>query len=135
MSTTAKQLSPNVWVAPQIAITDLPALAAEGVTRIVSHRPDGEDPGQPSASEMAMAAEASGLAFIHAPVSGMPGAGAVEATAEALRDGAPVLMFCRSGTRSTIAWALAMRSLDRADAHSLRADAAAAGYDISRLPL
>ena len=84
---------------------------------------------------MSAAAVAAGLEFVHAPVSGMPGADAVKATADALEDGVPVLMFCRSGTRSTFAWALAMRSLGRADGDTLRAAAAAAGYDISRLPL
>jgi uncharacterized protein (TIGR01244 family) len=44
-------------------------------------------------------------------------------------------MFCRSGTRSTFAWALAMRALDRSDAKTLRETAASAGYDLSRLPL
>lgn len=135
MSTTARPLFPDVWVAPQIDPADLPALAEQGIRRIVSHRPDGEEPGQPSAAEMSAAAAAAGMAYVHAPVSGMPGEDAVKATADALEDGAPVLMFCRSGTRSTFAWALAMRSLDRVDADTLRSAAAAAGYDISRLPL
>lgn len=135
MSLIARPLSRNVWVAPQIALEDLPSLAAQGIRRIVSHRPDGEEPGQPPATEMAAAAQAAGMAFIHAPIAGMPGEDAVAATAAALQDSAPVLMFCRSGTRSTFAWALAMRSLERADPDTLRATAAAAGYDISRLPL
>ena len=135
MSITAKPLSEGVWAAPQIEIGDLPALAEQGIRRIVSHRPDGEDAGQPSATMMANAARAAGLAFVHAPVTAKPGPEAIQATADALEDGALVLMFCRSGTRSTIAWALAMRALDRADADTLRATAASAGYDISRLPL
>ena len=135
MSTMARPLFPDVWVAPQIDPADLPALAGQGLRRIISHRPDGEDPGQPSAAEMSAAALAAGLEFVHAPVSGMPGEDAVRVTADALEDGAPMLMFCRSGTRSTFAWALAMRSLGRSDGDTLRAAAAAAGYDISRLPL
>ncbi|WP_269513951.1 TIGR01244 family sulfur transferase [Brevundimonas subvibrioides] len=135
MSLTARPLSPNIWVAPQIALEDLPSLAAQGIRRIVSHRPDGEEPGQPSATEMAVAAQAVGMGFTHAPVVGMPAEDAVAVTAGVLQDDAPVLMFCRSGTRSTFAWALAMRALNRSDAQTLRETAAAAGYDISRLPL
>ena len=135
MSLIARPLSLNVWVAPQIALEDLPSLAAQGIRRIVSHRPDGEDPGQPSAAEMAAAAQAAGMAFIHVPIAGMPGEDAIAATAGTLQDDAPVLMFCRSGTRSAMAWALAMRALDRSDAQTLRETAASAGYDISRLPL
>jgi uncharacterized protein (TIGR01244 family) len=44
-------------------------------------------------------------------------------------------MYCRSGTRSAITWALAIRSLGRGEPEDLRAAAAAAGYDLSRLPL
>lgn len=128
-------LEPGLWVSPQIALSDLTLLADAGVVRIISHRPDGEEAGQPSAAVVGAAAEAAGLQFVHIPVAGMPGPDAVEATARALNDRAPTLMFCRSGTRSVFAWALAMRSLDRADAESLRASAAAAGYDLSRLPL
>lgn len=128
-------LSPGTSVSPQIGVHDLPGLAEQGIRRIVSHRPDGEDAGQPSAAEMSAAALAAGMEFVHVPVSGMPGADAVQATADALEDGVPTLMFCRSGTRSTVAWALAMRSLGRADADTLRAAAAEAGYDLSRLPL
>ncbi|MFY7850619.1 MAG: beta-lactamase hydrolase domain-containing protein, partial [Brevundimonas sp.] len=48
--------------------------------------------------------------------------------------GDPVLMFCRSGTRSAVTWALAMRQAG-ADADGLRAAGARAGYDLSRMPL
>lgn len=135
MNIRANALSAGVWAAPQIGLDDVPELARLGIRRIVSHRPDSEEPGQPSAAEMSAATTAAGMEFVHAPVSGMPGPDAVKATAGALEDGSPVLMFCRSGTRSTFAWALAMRSLDRADADTLRTTAAAAGYDLSRLPL
>ena len=65
----------------------------------------------------------------------MPGPDAVRSVAAALEADEPVLMYCRSGTRSTIAWALAMRALDRAEPDAIREAAANAGYDLSRLPL
>ena len=100
----------------------------------MSNRPDGEDPGQPSAEEVAEAARTVGLDFVHAPVIGFPDEAAIEAVGDILAKGDPVLMFCRSGTRSAVTWALAMRQ-NGADADSLRAAGARAGYDLSRLPL
>lgn len=130
-----RPLAPAVWAAPQISVEDLADIAAMGVRRIVNNRPDGEDPGQPSSARMEEAVRAAGLDYVHAPVAGMPGPDAVRAVAAALEAGEPVLMYCRSGTRSTMTWALAMRALDRAGADELREAAANAGYDLSRLPL
>ena len=130
-----RRLSDTVWVAPQIAMKDLADIAALGVRRVVSNRPDGEDPGQPLSAEMEAAVRAAGMIFVHAPVVGMPSPDAVRAVAEVLETDEPVVMFCRSGTRSTVAWALAMRGLDRAEPEALRDAAANAGYDLSRLPL
>lgn len=127
-------LSDTVRVAPQIVLSDITEAAALGVKTVVSNRPDGEDPGQPTAAEVAVAAEAAGLDFVHAPISGFPDEAAVSAVGEVLAAGRPVLMFCRSGTRSAMVWALAMRRAG-ADANGLRDAAAGAGYDLSRLPL
>ncbi|WP_309628492.1 TIGR01244 family sulfur transferase [Brevundimonas sp.] len=130
-----RPLTPDVWASPQIAVADLAEVAAMGVRRIINNRPDDEDVGQPPSAEMEKAVRAAGLDYLHAPVMGMPGPDAVRAVAAALETGEPVLMYCRSGTRSTVTWALAMRALDRAQPDELRAAAANAGYDLSRLPL
>ena len=130
-----RSLSPSVWTAPQIRLQDLEAIAALGVRRLINNRPDDEDSGQPSSAEIEAAARAAGLDYLHAPISGMPGPDAVRDVAAALQADEPVLMYCRSGTRSTVVWALAMRSLDRAGPDELRDAAANAGYDLSRLPL
>jgi len=127
-------LSDTVRVAPQIALSDMAGAAALGITTIVSNRPDGEDPGQPTAAEVAAAAKAVGMDFVHAPVTGFPDEAAVLAVGEVLATGEPVLMFCRSGTRSAMTWALAMRRAG-AEPEALREAAAGAGYDLSRLPL
>ncbi|QTN18787.1 TIGR01244 family phosphatase [Brevundimonas sp. AJA228-03] len=138
MTAFYQTLDAGTLVAPQIALDSLAAFADAGVVVVISHRPDNEDPGQPSADEMASAVAAAGMRFVHAPVRGLPDEAAVTATATAIAALEPqerVLMFCRSGTRSAMAWALAMRALDRSDAQTLREAAAAAGYDLSRLPL
>lgn len=112
----------------------MPALAASGFARVISNRPDGEEPGQPSAAAMETAARDAGLGFVWIPVSGLPASDQVAAVAASLADGVPTLMFCRSGMRSAAAWAMAQR-LNGADADALRETAAAAGYDIGRVPL
>jgi uncharacterized protein (TIGR01244 family) len=126
-----------VFASAQLDIADLPQIANTGVAMLVSHRPDHEDTDQPTAAEMAEAASAAGLTFVHAPVRGLPDEAAVSATARALENAAPgraVVMFCRSGMRSSAAWAMA-RAQQGADPDALRAAAAEAGYDLSRVPL
>ena len=129
-----RPLSPTVWASPQLAPEALPALAAAGVARIISNRPDGEDPGQPTAAMMEAAAREAGMVFSWIPVAGLPGPDQVAAVAALLADGLPTVMFCRSGMRSASAWAMAQR-LSGADADALRAAAAEAGYDLGRVPL
>lgn len=131
---TPRPLSAAVWTSPQLSPDALPALAAAGVTRIISNRPDGEEPGQPTAAEMEAAARAASLDFVWIPVSGLPGPDQVAAVGEQLADGAPTVMFCRSGMRSAAAWAMSER-MRGADADDLRAAALAAGYDLGRVPL
>lgn len=129
-----RQLSPAVWASPQLPPDALPDLAAAGVRRLIGNRPDGEEAGQPTSTEMEAAARAAGLDFVWVPFTGVPGPDQVAAVADQLADGEPTVMFCRSGLRSTAAWAMAER-MRGADADDLRAAAAAAGYDLSRLPL
>ena len=129
-----RPLSPTVWTSPQLPPEALADLAAAGVRRIISNRPDGEDPGQPTAAEMEAAARSAGMDFDWIPVSGMPVPAQADAAAALLADGRPTVMFCRSGTRSATLWAMAERSRG-VDADDLRAAAAGAGYDLSRLPL
>ena len=129
-----RPLSPTVWASPQLSPEALPALAASGVARVISNRPDGEEPGQPTAAVMEAAARKAGMAFAWIPVSGLPGPDQVAAVAQLLADGLPTVMFCRSGMRSTSAWAMAQR-LSGVDSDALRAAAAEAGYDLGRVPL
>lgn len=131
---TLRTLSPTVQVSPQLSLEAPPALANSGVLRIISNRPDGEDPGQPTAAQMEAAARAAGLDFVWIPVTGLPGPDQVKAVGELLADAVPTVMFCRSGMRSTVIWAMAQR-LSGADPDVLREAAANAGYDISRIPL
>ena len=127
------RLDPTTLVSGQIAPDDMPMIAALGVTMIVNNRPDGEEPGQPKASEIEAAARAAGLGYRHIPIAGGFSAPQVAAMGEALEASeGEVLAFCKSGTRSTYLWALA-RSSRGAGADELIGQAAEAGYDLSPL--
>lgn len=126
-----RRIDERTLVAGQIRPEELKALKSEGVAMIVNNRPDGEEPGQPTAAEMEAAARAAGLGYRHIPAAGGFSAAQVQAMAEALEaaDG-QVLAFCKSGTRSTWLWALARA--ERGDSlQDLAARAAAAGYDLT----
>ena len=104
---------------------------------MVNHRPDGEEPGQPSAAEIAHAAAEARIRVVHAPVRGLPEPAAVAATRDVLDSlGADdrAVFFCRSGMRSAAAWAMAER-LAGADPQALRRAALSAGYDLGGVPL
>lgn len=133
-----RRLSPNVSVGPQISAHDIPVLVLDGFSTIINHRPDGEAPEQPSSASLEAAAHLAGLRYLHLPVTGLPDHATVSVTADRLKAdaaaGLKTMMFCRSGMRSAATWAMAQR-LDGVDADDLRAAAASAGYDLSRLPL
>ena len=136
MTATHPELIPlddRTLVAGQIAPADLAAIAAAGVRIIVNNRPDGEEPGQPTGEAIRAAAEAAGLAYRHIPVAGGLAAEQVAALADLLGESEDrLLLFCRTGTRSTYLWALA-EAQNGTDPETLMTRAAAAGYDLSSL--
>ena len=105
------RLDQRASVSGQIAPHEVAALAAQGVTVLVNNRPDGEEPDQPLAGDIEAAAEAAGIAYRYVPIVRGIGPADVEVMQEALRDaeGGQLLAFCRSGTRSALALALAKR--------------------------
>lgn len=127
-----RQLAEGVLASPQITVSDVALAAAQGVTLIVNNRPEGESDDQTPGATIERAARAAGLDYVAIPVTH---AGFSEAQVRAMAaalEGAkgPVLAYCRSGTRSTLLWALAEASLG-ADPDALAAAAADAGYDIT----
>ena len=118
--------------APQINLADVAEARRRGFTAIICNRPDGEDPGQPSAAEIAAAAEAAGLTYAHIPVRGAPGPAEVEAMRQAVDAASgPVLAYCRSGTRSITTWAIGQAMSGAMERGELVALGREAGYDLS----
>ncbi|ADL00043.1 bifunctional protein tyrosine phosphatase family protein/NAD(P)/FAD-dependent oxidoreductase [Brevundimonas subvibrioides] len=128
-----KALTPSLSVSPQLSEADVAQAARDGFRAIIDNRPDGEEPGQPSAAEMQALAASHGMGFAHVPtVGGKISDGDVAGMADALmRLDGPILAYCRTGTRSTTLWALTQAGAQPADA--LIATAAGAGYDLSAL--
>ena len=127
-----RQLSPRVFASPQIGLAEVTEAARLGVGLIVNNRPEGESDDQVPGAEIEDAARAAGIAYVAIPVTHAGFSEAqVKAMAEALASTqAPVLAYCRSGTRSTLLWALAEASRG-ANPQALAAAAAEAGYDIT----
>jgi uncharacterized protein (TIGR01244 family) len=129
------ELAPGLTAAGALSAADIEELAASGVKTIINNRPDGEDPGQLPANEARRLCAAHGIAYHHIPfVAATLTAGDIDAFDAVLKsEKAPMVAHCRSGTRSTMVWALTrMRQGD--DPAALVALGARNGVDISALP-
>ena len=128
-------LAPELSAAGKLDRDDIEALARAGVRTIVNNRPDGEDPGQLPAAEARHIADALGIAYHHIPITAATLSRAdVDAFAAVLSAAEqPVVVHCRSGTRSTLLWALT-RMREGADPFALVSEAARHGIDIAALP-
>ncbi len=129
-----RPLTDTVLVSPQISVEDVVRAKEMGVSFILNNRPEDESADQTPGDDIAAAAAAAGIGYAAVPVNHSGFApwqldGMDEALA-ATTKGGRLLAYCRSGTRSTLLWALARaRAGDNPDA--LSDIAAAAGYDLS----
>lgn len=127
-----RRVTDDFTTAPQISVADVAEAARQGFKTVISNRPDGEEPGQPTAAEIEAAAKAAGLAFFHLPVRGGPTPEQVEQTKAILAEAeGPILAFCRSGTRSIVTWSLSQAQSGALPRGELVDLGRAAGYDLS----
>jgi sulfide:quinone oxidoreductase len=103
------ELAPQVFVTGQLFETDLKLAAKQGFRSIVNNRDDGESAGQPASADLARAAVALGMAFVQFPVDPRS---ISEEDVVAFRKicdqlERPLLLFSRSGRRSTKIWEMA----------------------------
>jgi len=127
-----RTLNDTVLASPQITLEDVAIAKAQGVSLIVNNRPEGESADQTPGDAIEAAARAAGMEYLAIPIThagfSLPQVDAlVQALGEA--DG-KVLAYCRSGTRSTLLWALARAKAGDAP-EAIAAAAAEAGYDVS----
>ena len=103
MTLTAQRLTPDIAVAGQLDPAAMAEAAAAGFRSVINNRPDFEGgPTQPTTASIEAAARAAGLSYAFLPVA--PNIQTPEEIArfatllETLPK--PVLVFCRTGTRS-----------------------------------
>jgi uncharacterized protein (TIGR01244 family) len=126
-----RTLTDTIFVAPQITVGDVAEANKAGVTLIINNRPEDESIDQTPGPDIEAAARAAGLDYIAIPVTHAGFAEwQVKAMVDALENAdGKVLAYCRSGTRSTLLWALARAS--KGDHPAVLAELAAdAGYDL-----
>jgi sulfide:quinone oxidoreductase len=128
------ELAPGVTAAGALTRDNIEALAAAGTKVIVNNRPDDEDPGQLPADEARRLCASLGIAYHHIPFVGATLSRAdIDAFAAVLKGAAgPLVAHCRSGTRSTMIWALT-RVREGADPVALVALGQRNGVDIVAL--
>ena len=127
-----RTLDDTIMVSPQIGIDAVAEAKALGVRLIINNRPEGESDDQVPGDAIEAAARAEGLDYVAIPVSHSGFSEPQVAAMRAALDGAtgPVLAYCRSGTRSTLLWALAQSAKGDHPA-ALAEKAARAGYDLA----
>lgn len=107
-----RQIAPEVFAAPQLEAAHMAEAARQGFRAVVNNRPDFEhDPDQPTHADIQAAAQAAGLEYRFLPVDGAyqspeEAAAMAKLLAELPR---PLLLFCRSGARSTRLYMLAQQ--------------------------
>ncbi len=128
-----KQISENYAAKGQILSQEMSEIANLGFKTVINNRPDGEEMGQPVNDDLKAAAEAAGLSYVFIPMT-LPTLSPALVTQHHMAieasDG-PVFAFCRSGTRSTILWALTQVCFHGASISEVTSSAAREGYDLS----
>ena len=124
------KLTETLAVAGQISTAVVEDIAAAGYKVLLNNRPDGEENGQPTSAEIAVAAEAAGLEYHHMPVTAIDFPGdRLDEMADLFDDEErPVFAFCRTGTRCTNLWIVSRQPEERGEAV---ARAQGIGFDLS----
>ena len=123
-------LTPNVTALAQPSVDDIADLSQRGYRSIIGNRPEGESDDQPAWTKLEAAAAAHGLEARHIPVvMGQITDHQVEEFRRSLETlPKPIAVFCRSGTRAALLWALANQANLTVDERI--AIAAKEGYDL-----
>ena len=128
-----RKIDDKTYASPQITLAEVAYAKALGIGLIINNRPEDESDDQTPGPDIEAAAHEAGMAYIAIPVThagfSMPQVDAMEQALAQAGD-APVLAYCRSGTRSTLLWALAQAKAGLSP-DAIAAKAAGAGYDIA----
>jgi uncharacterized protein (TIGR01244 family) len=103
-SVPLQAIAEDVYAAPQLSPEAMVSAAEAGFKAVLNNRPDMEGgPEQPTSAAIEAAAKAAGLEYAFLPVQGgYQSPEEIARCAELLKTlPRPLLMFCRSGARST----------------------------------
>ena len=126
-----RQLDDRTLVSGQIAPDEVAGLGGQGVTMLVNNRPDDEEAGQPlSARDRGSGRSGRDRLPLRSDhPRHRPGRRRGDAPSDARTGDGKLLAFCRSGTRSALAWALAQRE-EGASREEIEARLTEAGFDL-----
>lgn len=128
-------LNEQLAFAGQLYPDDLKTIAEQGYQVLICHRPDGEEDEQPMIGELTQAAEQQGITVIYSPViNAQFSQGVLNATQKGLQACKKTLLFCRSGRRSCIVWAM-LQIQQGEPIDKVLEQTAAVGYNLSDIPL
>lgn len=128
------ELEPGIYVAGQIGVEDFEEINRLGIRSIVDNRPDEEVDDRISSEKIAQAASKYDIFFSYQPVWGFE-LGNPEHQDRIWRSihkmSGPLLLYCRSGRRSTILWA--QSAVERLGIEAVLATASSAGFDTDEI--
>jgi uncharacterized protein (TIGR01244 family) len=126
-------ITEHYFVTSQISVGDIPAIVEAGFKTVICNRPDGEVPPSHQAQVLETAVCAAGLEFHALPLTHQTMTLDVIARQMALsRSEGPVLAYCASGTRCTVAWAIGS-TVEGQDIDQVLSKAQAGGYPLEGL--
>ena len=103
-SVPLQAIAEDVYTAPQLTPDAMASVAEAGFKAVLNNRPDFEGGAeQPASADIEVAAQAAGLVYAYLPVrGGYQSPEEIEQCAALLKSlPRPLLLFCRSGARST----------------------------------
>ena len=128
-----RQITPRYSVSPQITVEDIPAIVEAGFVKVICNRPNVEIPEDMQSDVIGQAVRDAGLDFetlelTHQTMT--PDNIARQRMFVESREG-PVLAYCASGTRCSVAWALGQ--CDRMSTDDILTATRNAGYALDNL--
>lgn len=102
-----KPINDSIAFSPQIFPEDIADIAQLGYTQIICNRPDGEAPNQPTIETIQHAATLHHVKVVYAPIdTAHLSSTSLSIVADSLANNEKTLLYCLSGMRSAIVWAI-----------------------------
>lgn len=103
------RLTPALYISAQLNTDSIETIKSLGIQSVICNRPDGEEPNQPNFAQIQAELAVAGITHTYYHPITMPTAdiaAANEFIQQLNKLPSPTLAYCRSGTRSTLLWAI-----------------------------